>query len=532
MSNGHTTDLLEIAENGGEAFLAARLERFEESFGLSAEGSLSERLQRLEDNILGWDLLSGEGDLDLSRDALRRITKRARMFYLANPWIKRGVELQMMYIFGQGVSVQAADEAVNAVVQDCWTHPKNQAELTTVQALTGQEARLKLDGNLFFALFTNRMTGRVLVRTIPFAEIDDVICDPQDRATPWYYKRVWQEAVDPLNPHGNTRTMTAYYPDWRFDPPDRPDSIGGKPVIWDTPLYHVKVGGLPDMKFGVSEVYAALDWARAYQDSLSDDATRSRALARFVWRLVVPGGQQRVNAAKSKLGTTLNADSATDETNPPPARGSAAIVPKGQDFEPIRIAGATLQPDHSRGLRLATATALGLVETFFGDANVGNHATAKTLDRPTELMYALRQELWTTVLTNILRYAVEQSVMAPLGRLSGRLMRDPFDPDDVQIEITDVESDEIDVDFPSILEADMAGYVNAIVAAATLNGHPQAGTFDEGTLRRMLLIALRENDVDAVMEEIAAALAKQGAELPEPEGLRAAVRELTEAVRT
>ena len=45
---------------------------------------------------------------------------------------------------------------------------------------------------------------------------------------------------------GGTGTVqqTAYYPDWRYTPVTRPATIGGQPVAWDTPIYHIKVGGL------------------------------------------------------------------------------------------------------------------------------------------------------------------------------------------------------------------------------------------------------------------------------------------------
>ncbi len=514
--NGHAGELLELLQDGPQEFLI-------------------ERLARLEDALLGWDKLSGDGELDFSRESLRRIAKTAREFYLANPLVGRGLRVMRYYVFGQGVSVKAKDELVNEVVQEFWLHHRNQAVLTSTQAMGDQGTSLSVEGNLFFALFTNGFTGRVQVRSIPFAEIDEVVCDPQDRAVPWFYKRTWREPRDPLGGGMDSRTLTAYYPDWQHpavrDPArERPDMVAGKMIVWDTPIRHVRVGGLPDMTFGVPEVYAAIDWARAYARSLSDDATRSAALARFVYRLSVGGGQQRVNAAKSKLGTTLNDAAGTEETNPPPARGSIAVVPKGQELEPMRVAGATLQPDHNRSLRTHTAAAMDLPETFFGDANVGNHATAKTLDRPTELKFAERQELWTGLLTGLCRYAVEQSAMAPYGLLQGKRVINPFDPDDVRIELIGVADDHIDVDFPSILEADLVEYVNAIVEAATLSGSPNAGIFDDKTLRRMLLVALRENDIDAVMAEIEAELAKAGAEIPEEAELAAAVRELREAL--
>jgi hypothetical protein len=58
------------------------------------------------------------------------------------------------------------------------------------------------------------------------------------------------------------------------------------------------------------------------------------------------------------------------------------------------------------------AAATGMPEFFFGDANVGNHATAKTLDRPTELKFLDRQTLWADIHQDILQYVIDQSALA------------------------------------------------------------------------------------------------------------------------
>lgn len=492
---------------------------------------LLERLQRLEDAIAGWDLLAQDSQREFSRSALGKIAQKAREFYLANPMIRRALNVQRFYTFGQGISVKARDDDVNDVVQAFWDDPANQRELTSHQALGAQDTRLAIDGNLFLAFFTNRMTGRVRVRTIPFAEIDSVITDPDDRSTPWFYRRIWTERRTNLQTgRPEERRMEAYYPDWRYHPRQRRSTIGNKPVIWDTPIYHVAVNRLPDMQFGVSEVYAAIDWARAYKDSLEDDATRSRALARFVYRLTVRGGQRRVDSVRSKLATKYDPSSGTQETNPPPAAGSIAINTPGQELEPMRVAGATLPADHNRALRLFAAAALDLPETFFGDADVGNHATAQTLDRPTELKFRDRQRLWGDILDGVIQYQIEQSAIAPLGALSGSVSRDPSDPDEM---IITVDADTyVDLDFPNILERDTSQHVEAVIRAATLGGFEDAGVLDMDTLRRLLLVALQEGDLDETIAQVERNLAQQSAEEPrEPSPLATAVRRLAEAIQ-
>jgi len=226
---------------------------------------LEERLAELELGLedVGWQRLYADFERDISREGLRRICQQAQIMWIKNPLIKRAVDVQCMYVFGQGVSVTAKDSAINDVVQTFWDDEANRAELTSHEALLLKETDLQLFGNLFFVFFTDPVTGHVRIRTIPFDEIQDIITDPEDAKRPFFYKRVWQESrLDNDSGNVETKQLTAYYPDWRYRPDARPRVIGEYPVMWDVPVYHVKVNSLSDMKFGVSEVYAAIDWAK------------------------------------------------------------------------------------------------------------------------------------------------------------------------------------------------------------------------------------------------------------------------------
>ena len=71
---------------------------------------LTERLAELELAVedQGWIRIDGmSGDNDFSRDHVRKIGYLARINYLKNPLINRGVNVQTHYVFGQGVSIRA-----------------------------------------------------------------------------------------------------------------------------------------------------------------------------------------------------------------------------------------------------------------------------------------------------------------------------------------------------------------------------------------------------------------------------------------
>lgn len=470
---------------------------------------VTERLAELELAMEdeGWLKLDFMSAQEFSRAGLGKIIKLARLMYLKNPLINHAVDVQSHYVFGQGMAVQAAHPLVNDAIARFLDDPKNKVELTGHQARMQKEVELAVTGNLFLVFFASPVTGRVRVRSIPVEEIAEIICDPDDGKTPWYYKRVWSEqGFNASSGLASPAQKTAYYPSWEVNPKEALKGIGGNPVM-EYPVYHVKVGGHEGMRFGVPEIYSALDWARAVKEDLEDFATIRRSLSRFAWNMTTKGGPKGVAAAKTKLETTLGALSSTSgETNPPPTVGSTFIAAEGAaTLTPVNTRGAGMLPDDARMLWLMVSAGTGIPETILaGNAEVGNLATAKTLDRPTELKMRARQELWRDVYGRVLDYVVDRAALANEGELKGKLEYDedkkPYvvltdDPD-----TGDPINRQINIGFPGILERDTNAHVDAIVKAATLDGKPQAGTMSNKTTARLLLTALGVEDIDGELE--------------------------------
>ncbi len=509
---------------------------------------LQERMVELEMALedVGWLRLIGDSEREFSREALRTINRLARIYWLKNPLIRRAVATQTNYVFGQGINVEARHPLVDEVVQDFLDDSKNQAELTSHQARLIKETELQCFANLFFVFFPNRSTGAVRVRTINPDEIEDIITNPDDAKDPWFYRRVWSVTLfDVTTGRKGSKQQTAYYPDWRYNPAEKPARIGDAPVQWDTPIYHIRVNALSDMKFGVSEIYAAFDWAKAYKEFLENWATIVKSYAMFAWQLTTTGGQKGVSGAKAKLGTTL---STGQETNPPAAPGSMFMSGLGTKLEPVRTAGATTSADDGRRLMLMVSSVTGIFEHYLtGDPSTGNLATATAMELPMLIQFRQRQQFWADVLHDILQYVVDWSGRAPSGKLRGRITTNIYgeqivelgnDIDNEDPELRDKPIDRhIEVKFPDILQKDMAQRVAAIVQATTLNGQAPAGTFPKlRDVTRMLLVALGEDDVDELLEQMFPE-DEQTAEAPgtapatPEEALRQATAFLREAVR-
>ena len=497
------------------------------------EANLQERIEELEYELeeRGWDRLIGQTAVEFSRDALRKIARESMLFYMKNPLIRRAVDLSESYIFGQGITIKADSPIVDLAVQDFLADEKNRTELATPLSMAARDVDLRVNGNLFFVFFTNDQ-GLVRVRSIPFDEMQDVVPNPDDAREPWYYVRQ-RQIVSYLGATPQTAFEPVLHPDWQYTPRAKPDTDShGRKILWDQPVYHVKVNTVGNQRFGLSELYSAQDWARTYNEFLANWATITRALARFAWKVVTKGGSTQRAAVKSKLDSGI----ANDQYSPAPSTGSVFIeTADSATLQPVKTAGATTSPQDGRRLLLMVCAATGFPETFFGDSTAGSLATAKSLDRPTELAFLIRQRLWTQIMEDVIGYAVEARARAgTLDGLSGQDVEDSWDelqfqyapapPDEVTGESSTEPMDvHVAITWPDIVERDVLNAVQAIVTAATMGAAGTfAGTLDAKYTTQRLLVALGEKSVEEVMDQFFPEdeATPQNEQLPAVESLR------------
>ena len=473
---------------------------------------LTERLAVLEDQLTdqGWQRL-GDNNRDFSREGLRALSKMVRLRWLKNPLIKRAVAVQCLYVWGQGATLRATHPTVDTVVQKVLTDPTNRTVLGDVEALMRLETELQLFGNLFFALFVNPSTGHLKIRTVPFDEIAAIIANPEDAQDPRYYLRVWTSTTyNPTTGSGEIKQHKAYYPDWRYNPAGgHPSHIAGIPVK-DAAIYHVSVNRLNDMQFGVSEVYAACDWANAYKVFLEKWVTITDALSKFAMQLT-GANKKAVTGAVSKLQAmlpSLQQNLAEARAQSGGQVGGILASTPGTKLEPIKTSGITTSMDDARRLMLMVCSATGINEPYLtGDPSTGNLATAKSMERPMELQFTARQSLWSSVLGNILGYIVDQAAMMPSGPLrAGATIEIDDDGDRIVTLGKDPETGEpmnrkVEVKFPPILQHDLLEMVDAIVHAGTLKGAPVAGTIPVRHLTKLLLDALGDPNAQDLVDE-------------------------------
>jgi len=446
----------------------------------------------------GWLRLSMQAQLDLSANGRHQIRDLCRVMAVVNPLIKRGLSLRKAYIWGQGVDITVRDQSddgqdINAVVQEFMDDAGNVRTFSGSQAREEMEQGLYTDGELFAALFTNGLTGKVQLRWLPPEQITDIITDPDDEVSVWYFRRDFSER-SLVGDQLITRQRTVYYPALGYEPQagSRPRYINGAEVMWNAPVRMVAVNRPTRAVRGVPDSFASIAWARSYKEFLENWSVLTKALSRFAWKLSTKGDRAKTVAAKVAAAPTTDYRGGNQQ-----GVGATAVTDPNTSLEAIPKTGATIDSESGKPLAAMAATALDLpVTMMIGDPGItGARAVADTLDQPTELAMNLRRSLWTELFRDVLNHVIDWAIRAPQGPLTGRIQRIPG-TDRVAALLPDQDDRTIDIAWPDYDSTPVDTLVKAIVEADGTMKLPPLVTL------RLLLQALRVRDIDEVLDEV------------------------------
>ena len=487
-------------EQGDIASLLHDLEVTQESLADLMRVASPDALAALRRDDAGWAAI-GTGSDPIDRDKLLSVVATARVMSVADPLIKRALSLRGAYVWARGVTINAAQEDgaeqdVNAVIQAFLDDVSNRESFSSDQAHQDRERTLGTDGNIILALITDPVFGRVQVRKIPVGQVTDVICDPDDEATPWLYRREYRtRIVEPGAATGSTRMRTevrrVYYPDIDYQPATRARSLGGIPIEWDKPVLHVAVNRLGT--WGIPDAYAAIPWAIAFRDFLNDWAKIARAISTIAFQATA---KTKVGAAQLRQRL---ASPAVDAAGPIPAQpvGQTAIVGEGNRLEVVGKSGATLDSNSGLPLAAMVGSALGVPVTILtaNPTTTGARAVADTLDAPLRLARQMRHFLFDEPARTEL-YSSQYTLSLPDGGpLRGARAIDRVTGREV-ITLAGDQSRAIEVDFPDVSDVSLKDLTEALERADGMELLPPL------VLARLLLLALEVDDVDAIMEQI------------------------------
>ena len=108
-------------------------------------------------------------------------------------------------------------------------------------------------------------------------------------------------------------------------------------------------------------------------------------------------------------------------------------------------------------------------------------------------VFSVRQDLWASVISQVVGYVIDQAALAPLGPLRGTIRRDG---DRQYVDLPDGDDRTIIAAFPEHDSTGMLDKVRAIVQAA------QTETVPPLTIARLLMQALEVPDADDILAMI------------------------------
>jgi len=454
----------------------------------------------------GWRMFTTLAQQEFTEEGRRQVRAVCRLMAVANPLIKRGLNLRAFYVWGQGCEIVARangkaksdgggeEQDVRSVVSAFVMDPANQRAVFGQQARGEMERALGTDGELYCALFTRPQSGWVQARTIVAGEITEIITDPDDAATPWYYRRCWTRRTYDERGVLADEQQELLYPDVDYKPRSKPATFGGTKIKWDAPIVAVQVNRPLGWLRGVPDAYASINWARAYKEFLEQWSSLMRSLARFAWRLTAEGKN------RTQAKTALAAAAAGDTSTTPGQRsdvGGIALTPLNGNLEAIPKTGATIDAESGRPLAMMVAAGLDVPVTMLlaDPGQTGARATAETLDWPTELAMMDRRSLWTAFQSRIVSHVITEAARAPKGPLQGKVKRDPVTDREV-VELAGDTDDTVDIIWPDLDETDPKQVIDAVVAAAG------TGTMPPELVLRLLLQALGVRELDSILDEM------------------------------
>ena len=497
--------------------------RLAESLGLKEAGPVGDvsplgayGLYELLLQNVNWQREINYSWLEFTRWGIQQIILITRLYYIKNPIIRRLVDVCAQYVFARGCDITSEDSDAQAQIKSFLE--RNKRVLGRV-ALTESAKSKDRDGNLFWVFFVDKASGDCDVRMIDATEIQDIWTDPEDADVPQYYQRIWtQRQHDAASGSQATKTMQAWYPAIDYAPPVKLETIKGYPVMWDTPVYHRKVGQVGKWLFGCPRLYPALDWAKEARRFLEACASVRQSLSQFAFSVSTKGGQQAIEGIKQQMETQVGPGAPIWDTNPPAVAGASWISGPGTTLEAFKVQGATFSPDDVRWYVIMCCMVKGLPPTFLGDMQTSNLATATSLDRPTETVFLSEQEEWIEDLGVIVSFALSKSLRAP----GGKLREACANPGAITVKLAEralgkdgrmhyiekkglAKGDDIEVrvDFPAIREGDIPALVTAMVQAMSLgNRGGQIVGIDEkaGILELMRFFGIP--NADELIEEM------------------------------
>jgi hypothetical protein len=287
---------------------------------LAENVSLSEQVESLQESLsdfamrtadVDWQSMSTTGDWDLA--SCKTVSEVLRELVQTNPLMARGVELRQAYVYGDGYNIRGTKRALDGKM----ALPVNQQSFFNSQAQWQRINTRAYSGNLFY--LKNKSTG-VIVH-VPINEIESVLTGDVDKSVVLFVRRKWSDAA-------GKDVQKWYVTQWNTDAKTQKISSGnsgGYQLDKDWTMFHFAFNKPTGSAIGVPDALAAMKWADAYAEYLTNQSKLVRSYSRIAFKVqskTVKGSQSVATAVANQQSTNTYGATAVGDITALPATGS------------------------------------------------------------------------------------------------------------------------------------------------------------------------------------------------------------------
>lgn len=344
-------------------------EKFVESVGISVEEE-------------GFTKLTGNKDRSLSSLTQERMQELAVFLWKSNPLANRIIELPLVYLLAEGVTMNVQDETAQQWLNEFWNDPINQMDIK----LPKKVREMSLFGEQCWPVFKNPTNGAVRLGYLDPGLIKEVKTDPDNTEQPI---GVVTKAL------GRKRKSKKY----RIIVPGSENIFGEeakkiREEFNDGECFYFNINALSSSSRGLSDLLATMDWLDLYDKALFGEVERWDALRSFIWDVTLRGAtEETVKKRASEIEV--------------PSSGGVRVHNDAETWQAVTPdLQAANGAENARTVRNHILGGSTLPEHWYGGGGDVNRSTAGEMGEPTFKTFKFRQTEWKHILETVCFYAV------------------------------------------------------------------------------------------------------------------------------
>lgn len=344
-------------------------EKFVESVGISVEEE-------------GFTKLTGNKDRSLSSLTQERMQELAVFLWKSNPLANRIIELPLVYLLAEGVTMSVQDETAQAWLNEFWNDPINQMDIK----LPKKVREMSLFGEQCWPVFKNPTNGAVRLGYLDPGLIKEIKTDPDNTEQPI---GVVTKAL------GRKRKSKKY----RIIVPGSENIFGEeakkiREEFNDGECFYFNINALSSSSRGLSDLLATMDWLDLYDKALFGEVERWDALRSFIWDVTLRGAtEETVKKRASEIEV--------------PSSGGVRVHNDAETWQAVTPdLQAANGAENARTVRNHILGGSTLPEHWYGGGGDVNRSTAGEMGEPTFKTFKFRQTEWKHILETVCFYAV------------------------------------------------------------------------------------------------------------------------------